>query len=72
MKRLLMTAPVVALVVLLVCTEDASAFGRRRQCNEPCPPPCAPAVNWVEQVVTCFRMEWRTRQVRVSFLVTRL
>lgn len=73
MKRLLMTSPVAALLAVLVCTPDAGAFGRR---NKGCDtvgyapaPVCAPApttVTWVDQVVTTYRTEWRTREVPVT------
>ena len=70
MKRLMIATPLVALAVLLLSTPDASAFGRRKKhCAEDCAPGCAPApmnVTWVEQTVTAYRTEWRTRQVPVE------
>src|SRR5262249_39228855 len=74
MKRLLQVAPLAALAALLVATPDANAFVRRRQCAEECAPaysaPCAPmSVTWVEQEVTAYRVEWRTREVPVEVMV---
>src|SRR5207244_7491941 len=70
MKRLMMATPIVALALVLLSTPDASAFGRRkRHCAEDCAPGCAPAptsVAWVEQTVTAYRTEWRSRQVAVE------
>jgi hypothetical protein len=69
MKRLLMATPVVALALLLVSTPDASAFGRRKGHYDDCAPAYAPAptcVTWVEQTVTAYRTEWKTRQVPVE------
>src|SRR5687767_12018351 len=65
MKRLLLAAPVAALVALLVSTPEASAFGRRKKGHD-CPPPAPAQVSWVDQVVTSYRLEWKTRQVPVT------
>ncbi len=63
MKRLLLSAPLVALAVLLVSAPEASAFGwRRKSCAPDCAPTC---VTWVDQVVVCYRTEWQSRDVEV-------
>src|SRR5438067_4667408 len=73
MNRLMMATPVAVLALLLVSTPDASAFGRRKgHCIEDYAPACAPAptcVTWVEQTVTAYRTESRSRQVPVEVSV---
>src|SRR4051794_26825643 len=73
MRRLLLTVPVVALSVLLVSVPDASAFGRRKKdcapdyvaAHAPAPAPAPTCVTWVEQTVTSWQTQWRTRPVPV-------
>src|SRR5215216_2779544 len=72
MKRLLLITPVVALAASLLCTPEASAFGRRKKGHDDCAPAYVSAhapstcVTWVDQVVTNWRTEWRTVQVPVT------
>jgi hypothetical protein len=56
------------LLTLTTLAAPADAFGhRRRGCNDGCAPVCAPPpppqVQWVEKKVTCYRPEWREREV---------
>jgi hypothetical protein len=50
------------LAVAAVSTSQAQAFGCRRNCCIPCCTPCC--VTYCDKVVTCYKPEWRERQVQ--------
>jgi len=74
-RRLFGLGTAAAAAALLVMTQDASAFGKKRGrgCDAPsCEPacaaaaPCATAVSYVDQQVTCYKTEWKTKKVDVD------
>jgi len=78
-RRVLAVALLGAAMVLTLDTQEASAFGgrSRKSCGPPpCPPPSCDTscgygsgsgynVSWVEQKVTGYRPEWKTKKVDV-------
>lgn len=60
------TAAIAAALVVMI--QDASAFGKRnRGCDAPsCTPACATSVAYVDQKVTCYKTEWKTKKVEMD------
>ncbi len=76
-RRMFGLGTAAAVAALLVITQDASAFGKRKRgCDAPscdtacaapaCDTPCASAVSYVDQQVTCYKTEWKTKKVDVD------
>jgi hypothetical protein len=65
MKKLFLAGLAAVALVLAASSARADGLLRRHHCHEeccaPCPPPCPPPM--VEKTITCYRPEWRVREV---------
>ena len=73
MTRRVLGVVVLGAAVMLLCDQEAAAFGKRsRGCETPCATtsgcttPCS--VTYVDKVVTSYKTEWKTKKVEVEVI----